>query len=160
MGLSPAVVRVVPHPRADVYAVVADVARYPAFVPGCISATMVATIDNRTHFEVTIGWRGVGARVLGNRLRHHLTCVVTADPGHQLTIRPGSGPFRHVTAFWTFADKSGAAGRATVVGFLARLDRDAPLLARGQTRLLHQAAKTLLGRFDQRLTGQAVADGR
>jgi len=92
---------------AQMFALVADVEKYPQFLPLCEALT----VRKREHAgakEVVIADMTVGYKAL----RETFTSKVTLDTA-QLLVHAGSvpdypsGPFRHVENHWSFVDAAG-----------------------------------------------------
>ncbi|HHB12090.1 MAG TPA: type II toxin-antitoxin system RatA family toxin [Chromatiales bacterium] len=84
---------VLPYPCEQVYAVVADVERYPEFVPGWLDAKIVAHGDEglRVEQELRLGpasWR--------------FESVARLDRPHRIHIHAASGPFETLSIQWRF----------------------------------------------------------
>ncbi len=63
--------RIVPYPAELMYAVVADVERYPEFLPWVLGLRMLSRGENRMTAEMMVGY---GA------LREHYTSEIALDP--------------------------------------------------------------------------------
>lgn len=103
------VTTVVPYTPDEMFALVADVARYPEFVPHCRALRVLAedlkdgtgTLDA----EMIVAYRA---------FRERFRCRVTLDrPGRRIDVAYLDGPFRSLETQWRFAPR--AAGCA--VGF-------------------------------------------
>ena len=87
-----------PFAADDLYALVADVAAYPTFLPGCVSAQIESDeID-------ADGQRLVRARV-GFRVSALSDSFATENrmqPGRRIQMRLVQGPFRQLEGVWEF----------------------------------------------------------
>lgn len=88
--------RDVPYPQALVYGVVADIARYPEFLPGFQNVRLE-------------GWDGDDLRVLQTVGVKGLTVSFQSraafDPPHAIDIRATEKPFRFLDQHWRFATR-------------------------------------------------------
>ena len=75
------------------YALVADVDRYPEFVPGCTSTEVL----ERGHHEVVVR---VGVR--RGSLHTHFTTRNRLQPHQSVHMQLVDGPFRSFDGLWTF----------------------------------------------------------
>jgi ribosome-associated toxin RatA of RatAB toxin-antitoxin module len=83
----------VPYSDAQMYALVDDIARYPEFVPGCRSATVV---EQGTEFKVArldISKAGVGKS---------FTTRNQLQPPHGIGMELVDGPFKYLCGGWQF----------------------------------------------------------
>ncbi|WP_436641707.1 type II toxin-antitoxin system RatA family toxin [Microbaculum sp. FT89] len=89
----------VAHSAEDMFALVADVERYPAFVPLCeaLKVRSRAVKDGNTVLvaDMTAAYKF---------FRETFTSRVTLDPDHQtILVEYLSGPFKHLENRWRFA---------------------------------------------------------
>jgi ribosome-associated toxin RatA of RatAB toxin-antitoxin module len=83
---------IVEHSAGEMYALVADIASYPSFLPWC-SEARVEPVDGRERATLTAGLRG---------LRQSFTTLNENRPGQSIDMRLVEGPFRHFSAAWRF----------------------------------------------------------
>jgi len=109
-----------PFAAADLYALVADVAAYPEFLPGCVSAQV------ESDAPVEDGWRLVRARV-GFRVSALSDSFATENrmlPGQRIEMRLLQGPFRQLEGVWEFRvldERACKVSLALTVDFASRL---------------------------------------
>ena len=84
------------HPRPAIFDLVADIERYPEFVPGWKEARILWEKENRRAVEQAIG---VHAFVLRFRTEAVL------DRPHQIDIEGGGGPLRRLHQIWRFEER-------------------------------------------------------
>ena len=95
------VTRTVRHSAQQMYDLVADVERYPEFLPLCESLRVLRRQDGPDGSEVLIAQMGVGYKAI----REHFTTRVSLDPaGHRIVAEYIDGPFRHLENRWLFKD--------------------------------------------------------
>jgi len=86
--------RVVPHSPQQIYALVADVAAYPQFLPWCLAARIKHTDDISLAADLIIGFRV---------FREKFTSYVELDEkGLEINVRYAEGPFKYLTNKWRF----------------------------------------------------------
>ncbi|MEQ1867355.1 MAG: type II toxin-antitoxin system RatA family toxin [Micropepsaceae bacterium] len=86
--------RVVPYTDEQMFALVADVERYPEFLPWC-AAVRIRSREITTFTADLIAAFGV--------VRERFTSRVMLDPGAKIiTIEYIEGPFEHLTNVWRF----------------------------------------------------------
>jgi coenzyme Q-binding protein COQ10 len=81
---------------------VADVERYPGFVPLCKSLRVKQRIERSEGVEVLVAEMEVGYRAIKERF----TSRVTLDrPRLKILVEYVDGPFSHMENVWTFCDE-------------------------------------------------------
>ena len=128
----------VPYPAPDMFNLVADIERYPLFLPWCRSAT----VRDRTRTEVTASLeiaRGPFRKSFTTRNR-------MLDP-ERIDIELVDGPFSRLDGHWSF---DAMAGRGCKVGFEMRFEVSNRTLARVLAPLFEEIAKTMVDAFCRR----------
>ncbi len=92
-----------PYTPAQVYGLVADVERYPEFLPWCTGARILAQDDDE--ITVTLGLSSGLARA-------SFTTRNLLDPNRSLTMSLVDGPFDHLEGRWEFTPIRSAGTRA------------------------------------------------
>jgi coenzyme Q-binding protein COQ10 len=97
--------RIVPYTADLMYAVVADVERYPQFLPWVVALRVKSrTIEGGR--EVLLAEMAVGYRAL----RERYTSRVVLDPARRtIDVAAIDGPFHQLENHWRFAPKAGGA---------------------------------------------------
>lgn len=91
--------RRVRHSPADMFELVADVERYPAFLPLCEGLTIRRRSNGDDGVEVLVAAMTVGYKAI----RETFTSRVTLDrPRMKILVEYVDGPFRHLENRWTF----------------------------------------------------------
>ena len=85
--------KLVPYRPEQLFDLVADVGKYPQFLPWCVGARMRTQTDTELVADLTIGF---------GPFRESFTSRVTLDRPHQLRVRYENGPFRYLKNQWTF----------------------------------------------------------
>lgn len=93
--------RIVPYTDEQMYALVADVARYPEFLPWCVAAKLGAReeMEGRTiqMADLTVAFA---------HIRETYTSRVTMDPAiRRVAAQHVQGPFHHLDTLWVFTPK-------------------------------------------------------
>ena len=90
--------RPVPHTPEEMYALVADVERYPEFLPLCEGLT-VRSRKERDSKELLVADMTVGYKAI----RETFTSRVTLDPANlKILVEYVDGPFRYLENRWSF----------------------------------------------------------
>jgi coenzyme Q-binding protein COQ10 len=89
--------RVVPYPADLMYEVVADVEKYPEFLPWVVALRVLSRRPGGMTAEMAVGY---GA------LRERYTSQVTLDPAaHRIDVVQTAGPFRQLENHWHFSPR-------------------------------------------------------
>jgi len=78
----------------QLFDLVADVGRYPQFLPWCIGARVRSRTETELVADLTIGF---------GPFRESFTSRVTLDRPHRVRVRYENGPFRYLNNQWAFA---------------------------------------------------------
>lgn len=98
--------RPVPFTPQQMYAVVADVEKYPEFLPMC-EALAVRTREPRSSGEVLTATMTVGYKAI----RESFTTRVTLEPAApRILVEYLDGPFKRLENRWRFVERPGHAG--------------------------------------------------
>ncbi|HYS46410.1 MAG TPA: type II toxin-antitoxin system RatA family toxin [Rhizomicrobium sp.] len=89
--------RTVPYPAELMYAVVADVEKYPQFLPWVMALRVLSRRENGLSAEMAVGY---GA------LRERYTSEVTLDPvQRRIDVVQAEGPFKKLENHWQFTPR-------------------------------------------------------
>lgn len=90
--------RRLPYTAEQMYDLVADIDRYPQFLPWLAGARLARRIDGAEHWELLIGYK---------MLRERFTSEVTYEPKRVINARYLDGPLKHLSTNWIFAPVEG-----------------------------------------------------
>src|SRR6202035_4552865 len=122
----------------ELFAVVADVKDYPAFVPWCGGAR----IHREDHREIIAGL------VIGfGPFQESFTSQVTLDRPRQVLVHAVDRPLEHLTNTWTFTP----VGDATHVDFIIDFQFKSHLLDHVANGMFYQAATRMMSAFESRV---------
>ena len=85
--------RVLPYTPEQLFALVADIERYPEFLPWCIGARIKERQPNLVVADLIIGFKV---------FRERFTSRVVLDPPGKIDVTYAEGPFRYLDNHWTF----------------------------------------------------------
>ena len=95
------IARTVRHSPRQMYDLVADVERYPEFLPLCESLRVIRRTDGPDGTQVLVAEMGVGYKAI----RERFTTRVSLDPAAlTITAEYIDGPFRHLENRWAFRE--------------------------------------------------------
>lgn len=95
----------VPYSAEQMFRLVDDIERYPAFMQGCIDARVLERTESEVIGELTLGKAGIRRSF---STRNHL------QPPHRMEMELVEGPFSDFSAIWTFDVLSETACRVTL----------------------------------------------
>ena len=96
--------KLVPYRPDQMFALVADVAKYPQFLPWCIGARIRSQKDNNLVADLTIGF---------GPFHESFTSRVTLDAPERILVRYENGPFKYLRNEWRFIPDE----RGTMIDF-------------------------------------------
>ena len=128
---------IVEHPAEEMYALVDDIERYPAFLPWCSDAR-VEEAGGGKRATLTVGLRG---------LRQSFTTLNANRPGEAIDMQLAEGPFRSFSAAWRFRALS---PRACAIEFSLEYEFASRALARLLEPLFDHIANTMVDAFTRR----------
>jgi coenzyme Q-binding protein COQ10 len=85
--------KVLPYSPEQMFDLVADVGKYPTFLPWCVGARVKSQTDTQLVADLTIGF---------GPFRESFTSRVQLDRPHQVQVKYENGPFRYLNNQWTF----------------------------------------------------------
>jgi ribosome-associated toxin RatA of RatAB toxin-antitoxin module len=94
-----------PYPAAALYALVNDIEAYPAFLPGCLGASVHSVTTDEITASLELGKAG---------LRYTLTTRNELDPPLRMRMHLVDGPFRAFSAEWIFTPLGEQACKASL----------------------------------------------
>ena len=87
-------VKIVPYRPEQLFDLVADVAKYPQFLPWCVGARIRSQTQAEMVADLTIGF---------GPFREGFTSRVVLDRPHAVRVRYENGPFKYLKNQWTFS---------------------------------------------------------
>ncbi len=128
----------VPYSAPDMFSLVADIERYPRFLPWCRAATVHA----RTPTEVT-----ASLEVARGPFKTSFTTRNRMMGAERIDLELVDGPFSQLDGRWSFA---ATAARSCTVGLEMRFEISSRMLARVMSPLFEEIAKTAVDAFRRR----------
>ena len=130
--------RRVPYTPAQLFDLVADVERYPQFLPWCLAARIRERQGNAITADLLIGFRMV---------RERFTSRVVLDRPRRIDVSYSQGPFRYLNNHWEFiAEPDGSC----LIDFYVDFEFRSRLLQKIIEVLFHEAVKRMVGAFEAR----------
>ena len=85
--------KIVPYSPEQMFDLVADVGKYPTFLPWCAGARVKSHTETQLVADLTIGF---------GPFRESFTSRVELDRPRQIQVKYENGPFRYLNNQWTF----------------------------------------------------------
>jgi coenzyme Q-binding protein COQ10 len=96
--------RSVKHTPAQMFALVADVERYPEFLPLCEDLRVMRRVQSGEGIESLVATMSVGYKAIKETFT---TRVTLDDPRLKITVEYVDGPFKFLENRWTFRETPG-----------------------------------------------------
>ena len=141
--------RLLPYTPEQLYALVADIERYPEFLPWCVAARIR---ERRTDFisaDLVIGFK---------LFRERFTSNVRLDPPGRIDVTYAEGPFRYLNNHWSFERVPGGCR----LDFFVDFEFKSRLLQKAIELLFGEAVRRMVAAFEARahqLYGKPRTDG-
>src|SRR5437660_4694953 len=129
--------RVLPYTPEQLFALVADVERYPEFLPWCVGARVRERRPDLVVADLIIGFR---------MFRERFTSRVALDPPRRIDVTYAEGPFRYLNNHWVFEKAPGGCR----IDFFVDFEFKSRLLQRVIELLFHEAVRRMVGAFEHR----------
>ncbi|MCC7272782.1 MAG: type II toxin-antitoxin system RatA family toxin [Alphaproteobacteria bacterium] len=129
--------RVLPYTADQLFDLVADIERYPEFLPWCVAARIRTRTADTIVADLMIGFR---------MIRERFTSRVTLTPKRRIDVTYSEGPFKHLRNHWIF-DPVPAGCR---IDFFVEFEFRSRALQMLIEMLFHEAVRRMVGAFEAR----------
>lgn len=129
--------RVVNFSPAQMYALVADVERYPEFLPWCAGLEITSRKGNVIEADMAIGFKA---------LREKFSTRVTLTPQERIEVEYLNGPFRYLNNHWVFHEHA----KGCEVEFYIDFEFRSKMLQLLIGRLFNEAVRIMVRAFEVR----------
>jgi coenzyme Q-binding protein COQ10 len=129
--------RFLPYSCEEVFDLVADVGRYPEFLPWCVGARIREKTDTLVVADLLIGWRLV---------RERFTSRVILDRPRRIDVEYTDGPFKYLKNHWEFIARPGGC----VIDFHVDFAFRSRLLQTVIETLFNEAVRRMVSAFESR----------
>ena len=129
--------RVLPYTPEQLFALVADVERYPEFLPWCLAARVRERRPDLMVADMIIGFR---------MFRERFTSRVVLGPPSRIDVTYAEGPFRRLTNHWVFEKVPGGCR----IDFYVDFEFRSRLMQRMIEVLFSEAVRRMVGAFEKR----------
>jgi coenzyme Q-binding protein COQ10 len=129
--------RILRYTPEQVFDMVADVRRYPEFLPWCVGARIITKTETELTADLTIGFK---------MFRETFRSNVTLDRPNAVTVRYLNGPFRYLNNHW----KLTAVPQGTEVDFFVDFEFRSRLLQTVIGTVFNEAVRLMVRAFERR----------
>lgn len=131
--------RVLHHSPEQLFDLVADVERYPEFLPWCIGARIRSRQENVLVADLIIGFKGI---------REKFTSEVTLyRPAMRIDVTYRDGPFKYLNNHWIFNAQSDG---GCEIDFFVDFEFRSRLLQKVIGLLFNEAVRRMVSAFEAR----------
>ncbi len=129
--------RVLSYSPAQMYALVADVERYPEFLPWCRAARITRRDGDVLYADLVIGFK---------MFRERFSSKVTLSPPDSVHVDYIKGPMRHLNNHWRFEPHE----KGCVIDFQVDFEFRSKLLQSAIGLLFNEAVRRMVAAFEAR----------
>jgi coenzyme Q-binding protein COQ10 len=129
--------QIVPYSPDQLFDIVADVEKYPQFLPWCVAARIRTRSEQELVADLTIGF---------GPFRESFTSRVTLDRPKRVRVRYENGPFRYLNNQWDFLPND----KGTEVDFFVDFEFRSRILRAAIGLVFNEAVKRMVGAFRKR----------
>ena len=130
--------RVVPYAPAQMYALVADVAQYPQFLPWCVGARIKKREGDTFWADLIIGYKMIRERFTSKVQLH--------DADRRIDVNYSDGPFRYLNNHWVFLEHE----EGCLIDFYVDFEFKNRMLQRIMGLFFNEAVRRMVQAFEDR----------
>ncbi|MBH64638.1 MAG: ubiquinone-binding protein [Alphaproteobacteria bacterium] len=131
-------VRVINHSPEQLFDLIADVGRYPEFLPWCVDARIRRREENLIVADLVIGYR---------MFRERFTSTVTLSRPNRIDVSYSDGPFRYLNNHWIFIPEG---ADSCTIDFFVDFEFHSRVLQLMVERVFGEAVKVMVRAFERR----------
>jgi len=130
--------RILPYSPETLYAIVADVKRYPEFLPWILEADIIKKTEQGFLADLTVGYK---------LFQDTYRSEVILTPHNRIEIRYIKGPFKHLQNHWIF---SPASSNGVDIDFFIDFEFQSSLFQGMIQSVFTEAVKKMITAFEER----------
>jgi coenzyme Q-binding protein COQ10 len=130
--------RRLPYSPQQLFDLVADIERYPEFLPWCVGVRVREKKGNTIVGDLLIGYRMV---------RERFTSKIVLDRPRHIDVSYSEGPFRYLTNHWEFEPEPDG---GCTIDFYVDFEFRSRVLQKIIEVLFNEAVKRMVGAFEAR----------
>lgn len=139
--------KVLPYTQAQLFDLVADIERYPEFLPWCVGARIRERNGDEILGDLLIGYKMV---------RERFTSRVVLSRPDRIDVSYSDGPFKYLTNHWTFIPQE----EGCLIDFYVDFEFRSRFLQGIVKMLFNEAVKRMVGAFEARAHALYDAPGK
>lgn len=129
--------RLLPYTPEQLYDLVADIERYPEFLPWCVAARVRERTGQLVVADLMIGFK---------MIRERFTSRVSLTPKERIDVVYSDGPFKHLHNHWIFEPTEGGCR----IDFYVEFEFRSRTLQKIIEVLFHEAVRRMVAAFEGR----------
>ena len=129
--------KIIPYRPDQLFDLVADVGKYPEFLPWCVGARVRSRTEKELVADLTIGF---------GPIRESFTSRVTLERPSRIRVRYENGPFRYLNNQWTFTPHP----HGCAVDFFVDFEFRSRLLRAAMNVVFNEAVRRMVNAFEKR----------
>ncbi len=129
--------RVLPHSPKQMYDLVADIERYPEFLPWCLAARITKRGEGMVESDLVIGFK---------MFRERFRSRATFRPPDAIDVAYIKGPMRHLDNHWSFEPHLDGCE----LGFFIDFEFSSRLMQKAMGVLFNEAVHRMVAAFEVR----------
>ena len=129
--------RVLPYSPRQMYDLVADIERYPEFLPWCLAARITRREEGAVYADLVIGFK---------IFRERFTSKATLRPPDAIDISYIKGPMRHLNNHWRFEPHA----QGCLLDFYIDFEFRSRLMQKAMGMLFNEAVRRMVSSFETR----------
>ena len=130
--------RPLPYSPEQLFALVADVDKYPEFLPWCVGARVRSQTEELIVADLVIGYKV---------FRERFTSKVKLDKPGRIDVEYSDGPFRYLNNHWIFERNHDG---STTIDFYVDFEFRSRLMQKMIGAVFNEAVKRMVQAFEQR----------
>ena len=134
--------RVLPHTPEQMFDLVADIEKYPEFLPWCVATRIRETKDNTVTADMVIGFKV---------FREKFTSTVTCHRPGRIDVAYTKGPFKYLNNHWIFEPVSGEGGEDhCLIDFYVDFEFRSRIFQKAIGAVFNKAVRRMISAFEKR----------
>lgn len=129
--------RFLPYSQEQIFSLVADIEKYPEFLPWCVGIRITSRDENIIRADLMVGFKMV---------REKFTSQVTLSEPDRIDVVYLDGPFRYLNNRWIFTAKDGGCE----IDFFIDFEFRSLILSKLMGPLFNEAVRRMVGSFETR----------
>jgi coenzyme Q-binding protein COQ10 len=130
--------RLLPYRQDQLFDLVADIERYPEFLPWCRAARIRKREDQVIYADLVIGWK---------MIRERFTSRVVLSPPGRIDVSYHEGPFKYLNNHWIFEPRPDG---GCLIDFYVDFEFRSRMLQKLMGVVFNEAVRRMVHAFEER----------